>query len=416
MLDFLIASLPGALESVVKWALLGSAAVLVLVLLIRRFSTRKALLVRTFGNPAREFHIEGKEIADALRRRLMDIRQVHSGEGLKSAGESTKLGDPRRASENLSAKAISFVASKSTLGFLVGLSSKLWPTLELEGEVVVGEDESLICYSRLKRGGEYFHAWQLPAPERRAAVKECADELACRIVLDTARLGVLAQSEKKRLGSTGSGERPRSAGTRTWKAFRAMTEALRIWNSPDFEVTDDDQISRVDARLEEAIAHDDGYALAHYNRGTLHCLRFKNAATNAMARSHFERAYELTQEQATEASEGGRTVDYRIEGLAALGLARTYSQDRHRYGRLDEQTVAAARRWANEAIKAMGEVPPALLRPSLRVALHRDPGGHPEGEAAKPDHHRTAPREVRRRSQQSRIHTDGRGGAPSGRW
>ena len=96
------------------------------------------------------------------------------------------------------------------------------------------------------------------------SLTEVADELAHRIVLDTARLPHLE----------GSG----TSSTRDWKAFRALTRAIRRWEAADFRVDDAGSFGEVDALLERALKHDPGYALAWYNRGALHMSAFQGAS------------------------------------------------------------------------------------------------------------------------------------------
>ncbi|HKK07975.1 MAG TPA: hypothetical protein VKA44_03750, partial [Gemmatimonadota bacterium] len=282
MLDLLLGLLPDAARAAVTAALLVLGTAVVLGLLYRRFSTRKALLVRAFGQPAGEFGVDGRALADALRDRLRAIWSAHaSDEGLYAQAETTSIGDPKRRSEALGSRTVSLLAGRSPLGFLVDVSARLWPVLELEGEVVIGQERELVCHARLRRGDRYFHAWSapLPRPPRRprtgadgSPLGEVVEELAYRIVLDASRLRVLDES--------------RGAGTRSWRAFRALTEAMRLWTSPDFRPDDPASVARVDARLAEALEHDPDYALASYDRGILHLLTFRDAESNARARAH----------------------------------------------------------------------------------------------------------------------------------
>lgn len=361
MLDFLVGFLPDALGALVKSALLLVASGLVVALLLRRFGSRKALFVRTFGRPAGNRPVEVGPLADDLRDRLRSIWEAHrSNEGLHAQGEATSLADPRRRGEDLGSRAVSLLASGSPLGFLVGLSARVWPVLEVEGEVVVGDGGRLVCCARLRRGDRFFHAWRVPVPgegasgEGAGGAAAVAEELAHRIVLDTARLGILDAS--------------RSAGTRSWRAFRALTRAMGIWTSDAFDAGDPAQVERVDAKLVEALEHDPGYALAHYDRGILHLLTFRDAATNARARGHLERARRLAREQAAAASREKVFVDRTVEGLAALGIARTYSQDRHRFGRTDPAVVDRAREAAGEAVALLDRSPASLY--ALAFAWH----------------------------------------------
>ncbi len=353
-MDFLFGFLPDALEVVVKLGVLVLATALVVVLLLRRFGSRSALFVHTWGNPARGSHINGKEIADGIRQHLEAIWLAHSVEGSGAEGEATSLGNPKRKSEDLGSKAVSLLAGNSPLGFLVGLSSKLWPTLELEGEVVIGDDQERLCGARLKRGKDYYHAWKAEVPEGKDAVSSLTEKLAYRIVLDTARLSVLDDS--------------RSAGTRNWEAFRSLTEAMQLWNRSGFRHSDAAMVEAVDKKLGKAIEHDEGYSLAHFNLGILWLRTVRNAATNAKARSHFLDAGRIAKEQALSASRNKWNVDRRVEGLAALGVARTYSQDRHRFGRLDDEIVGKAREAASLAVSLLPGDPDALY--ALAFAWH----------------------------------------------
>jgi tetratricopeptide (TPR) repeat protein len=346
MADFLFGFLPDTVETVVKIGLLILGTALVLVLLVRRFSHRRALFVHTFGSPAEEYHVEGREIADGLRRHLAAIWYTHSAEGTEAEGESTSLGSPKRKSEDLGSRAMSLMAGNSPIGFLVGLSSRLWPTLELEGELVSGENGSKLCGARLKKGKRYFHSWQLPVPEGKGGVEALTEELAYRIVLDTARGRVLDNS--------------RSAGTKNWRALRSLTEAMQRWTVSGFKHSDPEHVEAVDQKLEEAISHDPDYALAHFNRGILWLRTIRDAATNARAREHFLEAGRLAKGQVEVDLEHPNFVDRRVEGLAALGVARTYSQDRHRFGRTDDETVKKARQAAGEAVHCLPGDPDAM--------------------------------------------------------
>jgi len=346
MADFLFGFLPDTIEVVVKIGVLVLATALVLVLLVRRFSHRRALFVHTWGSPAEEYHVEGREVADGLRRHLTEIWLAHSAEGTEAAGESTSLGNPKRTSENLGSRAVSMIAGNSPLGFLVGLSSRLWPTLELEGELVSGDRGEKLCGARLKKGKRFYHSWRLPVPEGKGAVEALTEELAFRIVLDTARGRVLDNS--------------RSAGTRSWRAFRSLTEAMQLWNMPSFKHSETEHVERVDQKLQEAISNDSEYALAHFNRGILWLRTIRDAATNARAREYFLEAGRLAKQQVEVDLENPAIVDRRVEGLAALGVARTYSQDRHRFGRTDEETVKKARQAAGEAVHCLPGDPDAM--------------------------------------------------------
>lgn len=354
MMDLLLGFVPGFLRTAVEVGILLLATGVVLALLLRRASTRKALFVRTFGEPAVDAALDGKALADGVRDRLRRIWQAHASRALSAEGEATNLADPRRQNENLGSRAVTLLAENSPVGFLVGLSAHIWPTLEVEGEVVVGDQRRLLGQARLRKGKRFYHAWQVETPRDGEGVEEVADELAYRIALDTARLGVLDES--------------RSAGTRSWQAFRALTEAMELWNAPDFSLAEPEKVAAVEAKLTEAVEHDPGYALAHYNRGTLLLITFRDAATNARALDHFRRARELAVQQAEAASLEKVFVDRRMEGMANLGIARSLSQDRHRYGRMDPEIVAEARRAASLASTYLDESTPALY--ALAFAWH----------------------------------------------
>lgn len=355
MTDFLLGFLPGALARVVELGILALATTLVLVLFIRRFSARRTLTVQSWGKPVSETHVDGKSLADNLRQGLESIWRAHANEGgLTSSGEAAGLANPRRESEDLGSRAVSLLAENSPVGFLVGLSSRIWPALELEGEMVVGEERKLLCNARLKKGKSFFHAWQLPVPDGRDAARDLAEELGYRIVLDTARIGILDDS--------------RSAGTGDWRAFRALTWAMERWNAPSFSLDDPAAVESVLGKLSEAIDLDPDYALAWLNRGVLQLLTFRNAETNRRAREDFLTAERLAREQADEAAKTRARVSRRVEGMAALGIARTLSQDRHRFGRPDPETVAPARQAAERAVTLLGRSPEALY--ALAFAWH----------------------------------------------
>lgn len=228
----------------------------------------------------------------------------------------------------------------------MGLSSRLWPTLELEGELVSGDQGQKLCGARLKKGKRFYHSWQLPVPEEKGGVDALTEELAYRIVLDTARGRVLDNSK--------------SAGTRSWKALKSLTEAMQLWTVPGFKHSEPGHVEEVDNKLEEAISHDPDYALAHFNRGILWLRTIRDASTNARAREHFQEAGRLAKDRVEVDLVNPSYVDRRVEGLAALGVARTYSQDRHRFGRIDEETVKKARQAAGEAVHCLPGDPDAL--------------------------------------------------------
>jgi len=337
--------------SVLKWAAAVLANVFVVILLIRAFRYRNALLIREVGESARKLDVSGRELASTLRTALERIWKAHKSEALSAAGESTNLADPRSVSEDLGSKALQFMAGNSPVGFLVDLSSYVWSTLELEGEVVVGEDWTNVWGVRLRRGNKYYHGWRTELSEE--GVDEAVEELAHRIAMDTGRLGVLQKGEKKwgwrgRSGAERT-HRPRSTGTRNWRAFRALTEAMALWNHPDYSPTNEEDVAAVDAKLAEAIQHDPGYALALYNRGTLHLTTFSTPTANDRALQYFEKALAAATNQVRDASQVKVQVDHRVRGMAHLGIARSCSQAVHRYGRTDENLVKRAREAADEA-------------------------------------------------------------------
>jgi len=351
---------PGFLATVAKWGIAILANGFVLLLLIRRFRYRGALLIREVGMPAREFDLEGKELADALRSGLQGIWKAHQGQSLSSAGEATNLADPRSVTEDLGSKAIKFLAGNSPVGFLVDLSSRLWPALELEGEIVVGDDWTNVWGVRLRRGKKYFHAWRTNLSED--GVEKAVEELAHRIAMDTSRLGVLEDSRlagRRKKGKDGGG-RPRSAGTSDWRAFRALTEAMALWNSPDYSPSRRGKVEAVDAKLAEAIEYDPGYALALYNRGTLHLTTFSSPEANDLAMKYFEEALAAATDQARDASRVKVDVDHRVKGMAYLGISRACSQARHRFGRMEDEVVDRAREAAEEATVYLDNSPESL--------------------------------------------------------
>jgi tetratricopeptide (TPR) repeat protein len=218
-------------------------------------------------------------------------------------------------------------------------------------------------------------------PEGSDAVHTLAEELAHRIVLDSAR-GRALQGTK-------------GAGTSRWKAFRSLTEAMELWGADGFKHSDEEMVERVDRKLAEAVEEDPEYALAHFNRGILWLRTLRDAETNARARDHLLEAHRLAREQARKESLTTVHVDRRVEGLAALGVARTYSQDRHRFGRMDIETVRKAREAAAEAVGCLPDDPDALYAqafafhctetledieaaiPLYRKIIGKKPGRHP---------------------------------------
>ena len=66
-MDFLFGFLPDALEWAAKIGVLVLGTLVVVVLLVRRFSKRRALVVQTWGDPHDDYHVSGAEVADALQ-------------------------------------------------------------------------------------------------------------------------------------------------------------------------------------------------------------------------------------------------------------------------------------------------------------------------------------------------------------
>lgn len=355
MIDFLLVFLPSALATTIQWLVFTLATVLVAVLLVRRFTSRKTLSIRTWGKPPRESPMEPEALSDGLREGLERIWRAHESESaLLSAGETAHFGEPKRESEDLGSRAVSLFADNSPVGFLLSLSSRIWPSLELEGELVEEEDQQIVCCARLKKGKTYYHAWQLPIPPEGMAPSELSMALAYRVVLDTARLGVLDQS-------TG-------VGTRSWRAFRALTEAMELWKDPAFDLDEDPRVEAVEAKLSQAIRLDPGYALAYLNRGTLRLLTFRSAESNRKAREDFQEARRLAGDAGGWETETGSLADARVAGLAAMGIARTFSQERHRFGNLDASAVDQSRRAAARAVALLDRSPEALY--ALAFAWH----------------------------------------------
>jgi tetratricopeptide (TPR) repeat protein len=105
---------------------------------------------------------------------------------------------------------------------------------------------------------------------------------------------------------------------------------------------------------------------------------FRDASSNREAREDFMKAGVLATEGrrrdeegrsgAGNGSGGVPTPWARLEGLASLGVARTLSQDRHRYGIRDADTVKEARKAAGHAVTLLDRSAESLY--ALAFAWH----------------------------------------------
>lgn len=100
------------------------------------------------------------------------------------------------------------------------------------------------------------------------------------------------------------------------------TEAMTLWNAPDFSPNDKVSVAAVEAKLEEPVTRDPSYSLAHCNRGTLLLTTFSHAATNDQARHRFGRLDPAIVERAREAAqEATNFLKESPESLYALAFA-----------------------------------------------------------------------------------------------
>ncbi len=345
-----------AVGQLLRVGILVVALALVAMAVWIRVRRQRTVFVRTFGHPSTDPSFPAPALSERLRSSLQEIQFAHQGGDLFAAGEATRLGVPQRVREDLGSLSASLVAEASPLGLVFSLLARFWPTLDLDGEVVPTEGGALVCHARLRRGGRAFHAWSVPVEETGAeCLAEVADELAHRIVLDTARLPHLE----------GSG----TSSTRDWRAFRALTRAIRRWEADDFRVDDPGSFGEVDALLTRALEHDPGYALAWYNRGALHMSAFQGAAEIHQALEYFRRAQQAARVDSERSAGLVPQVDRRVEGLAWVGISRCLSQKRHRYGRIDEAVVTEARQAGQEAVTLLGREDPAAMQ-ALAFAWH----------------------------------------------
>jgi len=298
----------------------------------RRVVFRNALFIRNFDETYPKTEFDGSIFASTLRIEFKKILSLHSDTALRSAGEVTALQNPRRLSENLGDKISMFLVSQSQVAFLLDFFLKIFPRLAMEGDGF-SRDDKIGCHSRIKRGNHVLNPpdpWQVEVdvPDDQATLK-LAKELACRAVIDTSRLNIFNDES--------------NVGTTNWEAFDAHTEALTEWQSEDFDIDDDDDVQSVDSKLEESVGHDPDYTIAHYNRGTLLYLTFKDFNSNDLARGHFLEAVRSA----------GVAGDQTFEGLAWVGVSRCYSQDCHRFGSIDMEAVAGARDAATKSMSLL---------------------------------------------------------------
>lgn len=310
-------------------AIAGLGTVVLLYYIARRVIFRDALFIHDFDEPHPKTQFDGSIFASTLRNEFKKILSLHSETALRSAGEVTALQNPRRLSENLGDKISMFLVSQSQVAFLLDLFLKIFPRFAMEGEGF-SRDGKIGCRSRIKKGSNVLDPpdpWHVEVDAADdEAILHLAKELACRAVIDTSRLRLIKDET--------------NVGTANWMAFNAHTEALTEWQGDDFDIHNGEIVQSIDSKLEESLAHDPDYAIAHYNRGVLLYLTFKGFNSNDLARRHFLEA----------GRSAGAAGDRTIEGLAWVGVSRCYSQDCHRFGSIDMEAVTGARDAATKSM------------------------------------------------------------------
>lgn len=129
-----------------------------------------------------------------------------------------------------------------------------------------------------------------------------------------------------------------SIKVRDWRAIDCLTRAIQLWPKDTTQVSQSDlqqEWKAVEEALLAAKKYDPYNVLVNYNLGLFHYYRY-NATDNEKARLLFEQA--------------GRTKSIRLRGLAKKGVARTYCQDYHRFGKESQTVLSNARSTAMEAV------------------------------------------------------------------
>ena len=340
--------LPEPIGELIIWAIVVLGALITVFLSLRRIVLRKTMFIRSFSEHVGDAPIDRSRFAKRLTKQMKEIRSAHKESALKGSGEAMDLSTPRRLTENVGSRVGAFLVNRSPVGLLLTAAGWVWPRLELAGTAgVKGSTLRCDCYlTGVPPGARIWERDRKPlvpfhvevgcnGPDPELGLSE---KLAYRIVMDVPQLPIPQTQDRISLGTT------------TWEAFKAHTEALRLWQGPDFKIDLPEQVKKVGAKLNDSIGNDSEYALAHYNLAVLTYLRHESPETNQLARTYFLEAARLARESG----------DKPTRGLAWVGVSRCYSQDRHRYGRMEAEVVNKARYAASYAVELLPHDPRTL--------------------------------------------------------
>lgn len=343
----------------------GALALSVLILAylaVRRFLFRNNLYISNLSQPVRLENgkvITRAQLTNEVIREIRNILAAHpTKSGLDRGGEVTQLRLPQRLSENVGVNFEKIIEVALEINPLAKLTQKvvywLWPPLVAKIEMH-RDNDTIYCHGTLIRGKPLMTPiYVRKSVDETDLLTSLAEELVYRVVIDSVR----------RRRSRGLAY----VGTENWKALKAHTEALREWQEPAFDLNVPQSIARVQKLLEESIEHDPNYAMAHYNLAVLIHSQFRNAEFNELARSNFQKAAVLAQNAGLGNPQAKTSGSQRVEGLAKVGISRCYSQDRHRFGNMDQKVVEEAREAAEEAMRLLKGDADALY--ALAFAWH----------------------------------------------
>ena len=320
-LDFLN---PFVAETLVDWLTIVLFYGALVVAVTHRLRTANSVFIRRFGTP-KDLDVDTRALAHRMLALVAEYEEVHTRGLLTAAGARSGLKDPRLVAEGVGVAAARwYFLEESGVALLYSLFKWILPL-----KVVVGDfsksDNPRTIYAKVERKG-LFRSGLLA--DGRAILSGIGPD-----ALDEATIEVTYELLLSAATGAGIGrsERP---GTRSWRALRALTEGLEAWSRTDD--LPDHLADEVEAKLLEALKHDPGYPLAHYNRGAFFYREKRGAAANEEAKKHFLVARDMARQrlQLEQGLVAGR-ADTRLVGLASIGVARTYCQDVHRYGHLN---------------------------------------------------------------------------------
>lgn len=261
----------------------GLIALLLIGFAVWRFMTKNAPTVRPVKIYGGEAGIKGQTIAVNITKSACDIHDAHppfpdSGQ----AGELESLGKPQRIYEGIEGSLTSVPTLLAELGaipfvpVLLNIMSFVWPRPELSAEIFIKGD-AIHCKLTVD-GVETYIPDPAPMPHEEGLSSEKLTETIAYLFIHA----VGSMNDKKTNNFR--------IGTKSWRAFRAHTKALALWNRHGFVPGKPEIWEQVKAGFEEALAEDPDYAMVYNNLGTLYYTKYNSEDANNQAKAYFLRA------------------------------------------------------------------------------------------------------------------------------